>query len=300
MAVTNRYDSRRGGNQFYQDFWNDLTNYGPRRDPDWDGPTRTDIPDVPTTAPEPAPADAPFRGIRGPDLSSFLSGAGFLGGGGGGGGSTGFDLASLMLARKGQLGDPDQRTEDMLAAQKEAELQALNQTMAEQSAAHQTAMFGRGISRSTIAGRVGGQLTAQQGMMAAQVEAQAAARDIAVRQDIANRATSEAQIAQQDLASQRQTAVGMAGVAAENNRTAAMLKQAAMDNATKMAIAEGQLGLGYAELDLNRELGFGDLELRRELGWGQIEAGKTKWWQSLLGVAGGILGGVGSIMQGRK
>lgn len=217
----------------------------------------------------------------------------------------GFDLASLMLARGGQLGQLDQRTEDQLAAQKNAEMMALTNTMAEQNASMTMNMFGRGVERSTIAGRFGGQLSAQQGMAAAQVEGAAGARDIAVRQDVANRSVAEAQVAQQDLSSQRQAAVGMAGVAAENNRTAAMITTAAMDNATRMAIAEGQLGLGYAELDLNKELGFGDLDLRRygidkqfELGKYQADASKTKWWQSLLGAAGGIATGVANMYTG--
>jgi hypothetical protein len=206
-----------------------------------------------------------FRGYGG-----SLGGGGFNfgGGGGGGGGAMGGDLqiAEKMMANEGQLRSIDAETEAELAKVKEAELMALQKTMGEQSAQFLENMFGRGIARSTISGRVGEQLVASQGLAAAQVESNAAQRKIAIRQDISDRAIKEAQIATAELDSRRGYAVGMAGVAAENARTAASIKIASMETAANMAIAEGRLGLGYAELDLARD---------------QFGFDQTKFWENL-------------------
>jgi hypothetical protein len=194
-------------------------------------------------------------------------------GGGGGGGGYGSRIASELMARKGQLSDLDPETQARLAKVKEAELMMLDKTMSEQSAQLLENMFGRGIQRSTIAGRVGEQLVASQGIARAGIESSAAQRYIGIQKDISDRAVAEAQVAVQDLSSLRQYKVGMAGVDAENRRTAASLKMAAMETSAKMAIAQGQLELGYGQLDL----GYAGLDLDRD----KFDWSQTQYWENL-------------------
>lgn len=265
-------------------------------------------PDAPPAPPPTAPKsiyDYAGGGVGG--------GGGFRmdsGGGGGGGMQQGGEIVNRLMANRGALGELDTATQAQLAKVKEAELMALQKTMGEQSASLLENMFGRGVQRSTIAGRVGEQLVASQGLAAAQVESGAAQREIALRQDISNRAVEELAVASKELDSQRGFQVGMAGVAAENNRTSAMLSIAAMETKAKMAIAQGQLDLGYAGLENEKYMFDENLGLEKEkFGWTkesffedlkrkdrqldimqeEVKGNKRNSWLSFFGALGGGL-----------
>lgn len=255
--------SRPQAGAFFDKFFDDLFNSGPRRDPNATSNNNA----APAAAPQVEQelgADSSLNwntptGAAPQGLEAYLrmlgGGMGGFGGGfwnsGGGGGNHGRtdDLEAIMLS--GRLPDLDKATLERLEQMKQAQLMAAMKVFGEGKDALLEDLFGRGVNRSTIAGEAGERMLTGQAQTLSGIESDAAQRYLGLQSQLADRrlqgASSAGQIRASMYASDQQRAVGMANAQAQ-------VAAARMNNATRMA-------LGMQELDLKRDLGFGELAL---------------------------------------
>lgn len=148
------------------------------------------------------------------------------------------------------LGNIDPSVQSLLDQQKQAVLDRLNQQYTDQQAQLTSNLFGQGINRSSIAADQAGRLLGQQGLSTSAAMGEAAQRELAVRQFLA-------QLEQQNLA-----------LSAQNLLQGGQLS---IQDFAALQEAQGQRvnsGLDYLKSILGNQL-------QRELGLGQLAIGSA-------------------------
>lgn len=220
-------------------------------------------------------------------------------GGGGGGGSVIFPGAlggvdkkiRDMLLNAGQLPELDPSTLADLEKMRAAQLASAENVYGEQKDLLLEDLYGRGMQRSTVAGKTGAALMKNRAEVLAGIEGQMGAAKLQQRNLQAERQMQGA-LGLGDLnvrhqANAVQLSVGISQANAEFARTAAMERIALLEDATNRA-------LGFGRLNLDAELGRGDLALRsRELDdkMYMFKKSRPSVLDKILGFAGALFGG---------
>lgn len=208
-----------------------------------------------------------------------------------GSGSAGFNkLIEQITSNPGALADLDEETLANLEAIKQAQFSQAEEVYTDEKNALLRDLFGRSVERSTVAGEAGGRLLSRRAGVLAGIEGQAGERNIALRQNIRD-ARLQALLGGGQLLNERfdsnvRLRVGMAQVDAENARTNAQLKIAAIEDATNRA-------LGFAGLGLKEQLGMRELDIMQQRADTEASMSSFNKKKSILGMIGT---GIGSII----
>jgi hypothetical protein len=258
--------------------------------PSGDSATPSAPDDTVTVAGKEFPRRNTITGGGGESFESFRSGGGDTRIDGGGGGDFG-KIMDLIMENPGALAELDEGTLQSLEQIRQSQLAGAEQAFGDEKNALLRDLFGRGVQRSTIAGEAGGRLLSRRAAVLAGIEGEAGARNINLRQNIRDARLQAllggGQLQNQRFDSQVRLKVGMAQVAAENRRTSAQLKIAALQDATTR-------DLGFGELGLKEQLGMRELDIQQQRADTEASAQSFQKKKSIIASIGsGILGAIG-------
>ncbi len=209
-----------------------------------------------------------------------------------------------QLQNPAQLSALDPETAAALAAINERDRLALSEQFDSESARQLAQLFGNRVNQSSIASSAVGQMLQKQGLVSAQQKADAAQREMLLRQFLTGQQQQQRELALQGL-------LGAAGTGIEGFKASTGAAQNQFDSLldllnqlsgqqTQRDISSAQIGLGDRELDERRRQANLGFELDQQEADRRLAESRALLPKILAGInaASSIAGGIGSLVGG--